>query len=118
MVSSGQAGSRLVYAQIGMLSDSGRGLYITQGFVKEDVRLSSGGNTRLRDDGWLGTIAYQWRNAAWDRHIFVTAIRGRPFRQRCSSQPFFDCTTLRRPYAVFVGMTYELVFRHLSRSSR
>jgi len=118
MTSSGQGGSRLVYAQIGILSDSGRGLYVTQGFVKEDLTVSRAGSTRLRDDGWLGTIAYQWRKAEWDRHVFVTAVRGRPFRQYCSTYPLFDCTTLRRPYAVFVGMTYELAFRRLSRRPR
>jgi hypothetical protein len=118
MVSLGQPGSRVVYAQIGVLSDSGRGLYITQGFVKEDVPPGRIGTTSLRDDGWLGTIAYQWRNSEWDRHVFVTAIRGRPFRQHCSNQPFIDCTTLRRPYGVFVGMTRELVFRRLPRRPR
>ncbi len=104
----GLAGSQLIYFQAGAKSDGGRGFYVTQGFVREDLDGQSSANERLRDDGWLASIAYQWRHRRVDWQLFLAGVRGRPFRQDCSSNPFVDCRGFRRPYAAFVGLTLEV----------
>jgi hypothetical protein len=109
LVGLGLPSSQLIYFQAGAKSDSGRGFYVTQGFVREDLdRQPFSGNERLRDDGWLASIAYQWRRRRVDWQVFLAGVRGRPFRQDCSTNPFVDCRGFRRPYAAFVGMTLEV----------
>jgi len=108
LLSLGLPGSQLVYFQAGAKGDSGRGFFITQGLVREDPDRQATVSDHLRDDGWLASIAYQWRRRRIDWQVFLAGVRGRPFRQDCSNNPFFDCRELRRPYAAFVGVTIEV----------
>ncbi len=77
------------YMQLGHINDDGRGFYMTAGSLREEGH-DTGENEAMAipDNGWLGTVAYQWRLHPGERrlaaiHLFATGIYGHRVPASC-----------------------------------